>query len=737
MQQFTTKDSKQLSSWSAAVGQYITMRRQQISLAYLDSSTDELTNNQSILKQHENKLFDSLFQSIFLILGQELEAGHTILKLVSNSNEPAPDFDSNELYEWQYDFLNKLLNPLQFLYDTHLNLKAKPNISLDNNQGDGITDKANTLKQFVEYCLSVKSINGLEVNNLDANGRKLINERLQLVFAMSEFFKHQKINLTNFVSILSKHALFSQSHSNSIDNHKNTPMAYQFINDEDGTNSNNTLVIWLARNWYAEQSISQNIKRINEHTPQALAIKQYLSSTLNEGQQKAIFTANNNAFSIITGGPGTGKTYTVAQLVIALHQAQIEFNKQSNDENSSALFKPLSLALAAPTGKAAQRMQESIQNSIDALGVEINLQEAKTIHRLLGIGITATPKYHKNNPLGFDIIIVDEASMLGVEIANHLLSAVKNGARLILLGDANQLAAVDAGAVLSDLCQLPALANYQQNLTVSRRFDDASGVGKLAALINTKTEVSHDDVINFNKTKLNKLNELLSANESLAFYEKDKCDVETIQILEDAYNNYFVQTKEMLDTPYKTGDNNNCMQAANMLLKAFNQFRVLTAGHQGSFGDIEINEILAVKHKSILKLPMSASQWYHGRPIMITANDYHQGLYNGDIGLCVQTDKGLMLYFEHKTALIPVDTINEAQLSTAYAMTIHKSQGSEFDHVAVLLDKAAKNLLSCELIYTAVTRAKQKVSIFSSQSALYDAIFTPTVRQTGLNLHFS
>ena len=207
-----------------------------------------------------------------------------------------------------------------------------------------------------------------------------------------------------------------------------------------------------------------------------------MPENLNDQQIAAINVANNNAFSIITGGPGTGKTYTVAQLVIALQQA----TESRGDESKHIRFSTdsASLALAAPTGKAAQRMQESLQAALDDANVELQLQEAKTIHRLLGIGRTGRPRYDTNNPLGEDIIIVDEASMLGVELANYLVSAVKPGARLILLGDANQLAAVDAGAVLADLCRIPLLQPIHAELTESRRFSAESGIGKLATQIN-------------------------------------------------------------------------------------------------------------------------------------------------------------------------------------------------------------------------------------------------------------
>ena len=233
--------------------------------------------------------------------------------------------------------------------------------------------------------------------------------------------------------------------------------------------------VYLAKN--INNILNQKVTPLQIATP----------DNLHERQIKAIHVANNNAFSIITGGPGTGKTYTVAQLVIALEQATNNSESEVRGDGSTNIrfsTDSASLALAAPTGKAAQRMQESLQAALDAAGIDLQLQEAKTIHRLLGIGRTGRPRYDAKNPLGEDIIIVDEASMLGVELANYLVSAIKSGARLILLGDANQLAAVDAGAVLADLCRIPLLQSIHVELTESRRFGTDSGIGKLARLIN-------------------------------------------------------------------------------------------------------------------------------------------------------------------------------------------------------------------------------------------------------------
>ena len=176
-------------------------------------------------------------------------------------------------------------------------------------------------------------------------------------------------------------------------------------------------------------------------------------------------------------------------------------------------------------------------------------------------------------------------------------------------------------------------------------------------------------------------------------------------------------------------------------MSEFNRFRILTAGHNGEWGDHNINDYLTRWHMTQLKLPLGKSPWFHGRPVMVLQNNYELGLFNGDIGICLQTQqKGegsrLEVFFENKTQGIAVNLLNDELIATAYAMTIHKSQGSEFDHIAITFDNSNSRLLSKELIYTAVTRAKQKVSIYSTKRALQKAVQTPTQRYTGLALQF-
>ena len=484
--------------------------------------------------------------------------------------------------------------------------------------------------------------------------------------------------------------------------------------------------------------MAKNINNILNQKVKPLPIT--IPESLHENQIKAINVANNNAFSIITGGPGTGKTYTVAQLVIALQQATESGGEGS--ENIRFSTDSASLALAAPTGKAAQRMQESLQAALDTAGINLQLQEAKTIHRLLGIGRTGRPRYNADNPLGEDIIIVDEASMLGVELANYLVSAVKPGARLILLGDANQLAAVDAGAVLADLCCIPLLQSIHAELTESRRFGADSGIGKLAIQINRA------------ETNLQTIWQLLRQDDALSFQYVNTLQVDSVpsnQIknslsneknilkISQIYQPYIEIVKNLLRNPIEKSMPESIKNTIASLMEIFSEFRILTAGHNGEWGDHYINNYLTQWHLTELKLPLGQNAWFHGRPIMILQNNYELGLFNGDIGFCLQTSderNQLEVFFENKTQGIAVNLLNEEVVATAYAMTIHKSQGSEFDHVAITFDDSHARLLSKELIYTAVTRAKKQVTIYSTKHAFEKAVQTPTERHTGLSLQF-
>lgn len=468
--------------------------------------------------------------------------------------------------------------------------------------------------------------------------------------------------------------------------------------------------VWFARSYLAESGLVRDVARLL--SAQQTPIHYTPIDGLNQTQKEAIVLALAESFVLITGGPGTGKTFTVGQLVIQLLQNNPDFQ----------------LALVAPTGKAAQRMQESLQNAIGQANIQ--LPDAMTIHRLLGMGIDGVPQYHKDNQLPFDMIVVDEASMLGVELAQKLICAVATGTRLIVLGDANQLSAVEAGAVLGDLCRVPSLEKFHKKLVESRRFDGGSAVGQLAKLVQ-------------NNMPIKSILHLLQDSEQLDFIDVGRQDKMAIyEALSVPFLAFFERCKHLnlgkLSTSQKT-------QALGELFATLSHYRILTASHQGVFGDVVINEMLAKRHFAYQNpnrpIPAHMYEWYHGRVVMVIKNSYELGLFNGDIGVCLNeyqnNQRQSLVYFEGKEAGIPVAMLPEMMVTTAYAMTIHKSQGSEFDHVAVCFDDSNAKLLGRELIYTGITRAKTSVSIFATPSALERAVLQETVRQTGLSFLFS
>ncbi|WP_352257721.1 exodeoxyribonuclease V subunit alpha [Psychrobacter sp. TB55-MNA-CIBAN-0194] len=713
-------------SWASNLSDYILLRRQQTHVAY--DAVDAKTNDES--KRINKSGNNDLFTALFVILAAHLEEGHTVLTIeVAEHDTPLQGQINGELvalYAWQQNLLEILATPILALIDTQID--TQPN-------DDATTETSLFVLLNTLFGQRAQLWAQLALSNHE---KEMLVKRFDAIATLYQRLKNS--DSVAFVQSIHENTLFANVDANTDSNNKNSlsknkPIIYQIQKIE----TKISLTFWLHRAWQAEFNLAKNINNILNQQVSPLQIA--IPENLHENQVKAINVANNNAFSIITGGPGTGKTYTVAQLVIALQQA----TESGRDGAEHIRFSTdsASLALAAPTGKAAQRMQESLQAALDAANVELQLQEAKTIHRLLGIGRTGRPRYNADNPLGEDIIIVDEASMLGVELANYLVSAVKPGARLILLGDANQLAAVDAGAVLADLCRIPLLQAIHAELTESRRFSADSGIGKLATQIN-KVEVDtqaiwqllrQDDALKFQYVNTLQA-EFILDNQIKNSLSKE----EIISKISQNYHPYVNKIQNLLGSPIEKSMPESVKNTVSLLMETFNKFRVLSAGHNGEWGDHYINNYLTQWHLAELKLPLGQNTWFHGRPVMVLQNNYELGLFNGDIGFCLQTSDDrsrLEVFFENKTQGIAVNLLNEEVIATAYAMTIHKSQGSEFDHVAITFDNSHARLLSKELIYTAVTRAKQQVTIYSTKQAFERAVKTPTERHTGLALQFS
>ncbi|GLX80453.1 RecBCD enzyme subunit RecD [Thalassotalea insulae] len=447
-------------------------------------------------------------------------------------------------------------------------------------------------------------------------------------------------------------------------------------------------------------------------------------------QKVAVANALNKTFSVIAGGPGTGKTYTVTKLLAALV--------------SLSQAKALKMALVAPTGKAAQRLSESIVQAVagfsDLLPADI-LQaiptNSQTIHRLLGV-IPHSPNFifNQDNKLDLDVLLVDEVSMVDLPLMARLLSALPSRCRVILLGDAQQLPSVAAGSVLADLTPIKQTqysaenqgylsrvtqiqhigrasknsVDYLTYLTKSRRFDGQGGIGLLAnAVINGESEQSWQLL---QQAKAHQVPQL-------AWYDNSRL--------------WLTQLVKQYYLP---------LQQASSIEQAFDwlsQFRILAATRSGETGVENLNaqvETILQQLSPALQTNTHAAQTglYHAKPIMILENDYALGLYNGDIGLIWRNNAGhLMAMFEQSADNIQAVLPSRLpQFETVYAMTIHKTQGSEFGHVAIVLPKDPDNqLLSRELLYTGITRAKQQLTIDSHKAVWYQGVERQVIRYSG------
>ena len=462
------------------------------------------------------------------------------------------------------------------------------------------------------------------------------------------------------------------------------------------------------------------------------------SSGDTDWQKVACALVLRGRLTIVTGGPGTGKTYTAARLLVllqALHPGP----------------QPLRVALAAPTGKAAARLRQSIQKALQGLREQVgasvaigawadHLDSARTLHSLLGTQPgTRRFRHDAANPLEVDVLFVDEASMVHLEMMAQLLEALPAGARVILLGDKDQLASVEAGAVMGDLCQGaaeggdaggyrpdtaewirqitgqavppsslgpgPTLAQQTVVLRKSHRFDGP--IGQLALAINRGDASAAIEML---RSRQDGPVAMLVASTAGAVVPV------AVQGRAGAPGGYRVYLELLHQRP---ADASAFAAWAKTLLRRFDSFRVLSAVREGPWGVAGLN-VAIERALSDACLLSRRGEWYEGRPVIVTRNDAALGVFNGDVGVVLRSpnaDAALRCYFLDGNDLRSVSVGRLADVETAFAMTVHKSQGSEFEHVLLVLPDEDVPVLTRELVYTGITRASRAFTLLCKQPA--------------------
>ena len=470
--------------------------------------------------------------------------------------------------------------------------------------------------------------------------------------------------------------------------------------------------LYLARFWTAEQAVAAGLRRLAEAAgPEPAGLDAALdrwfpAATPDDRQRAAARTALCRRLCVVSGGPGTGKTHTVAAIVALLTELGIVL--------------PNRIALAAPTGKAAARLQEAVRARFreragtggDALAVAEYAAEATTIHRLL-------LRRHDRERLPVDALILDEGSMVDLGLMARVMDALPDGARLVVLGDASQLASVQPGSVFADLCQAGAtarspLARCVVTLTRNFRFDEAGGIGRLAEAV---VRGAAADAIAALTDPSDAMTELRPLADARAF---ERLATE----FTDAHFAPLLRTVQDMRAPAADG--------AGLL----SRFRVLCAHRTGPFGAERFNR--SVERRLRARGPAPAhDEFYPSRPILVTRNDRRTGLSNGDTGVVLRTAAGrLQAWFpELRDADGRPRLIAPARLprhESFYAMTVHRAQGSEYEEVAIVPGPADSRVVTRELLYTAVTRARRRVVVYADATGVTAAVENPSARSSGL-----
>ena len=507
--------------------------------------------------------------------------------------------------------------------------------------------------------------------------------------------------------------------------------------------------LYLRRYWRDETQVARAVRERAEatHPVDAPLVRAWLDKLFvaapgagqPDWQKLACAVALRGAVAIITGGPGTGKTYTVARLLALLFATAPDAARQR-------------VALAAPTGKAAARLKQSIDKALgelaDRVGAELPLREltarmgaARTLHSLLGARPdTRAFAHHRGNPLDVDVLIVDEASMVHLEMMASLLDALPPGATLILLGDKDQLASVEAGAVLGDLCHDAQAGNYDADTIAYVRAASGEAIpaeyaGEGGALAQQTVMLRHSRRFG---GPIGQLALAVNAGDRARAEEVLRASLDGVRWIEHAQPSQLLQLAHAGYAPYLEllkGGAASDDDWVRQVLQSFETFRILCAVRDGEWGVSGLNEAIE-KRLEAGGLLRRGAEWYVGRPVMVTRNDYSTGVFNGDIGVTLPDPArpgAQRVYFLEGDKVRSVLATRLRNVETAFAMTVHKSQGSEFRHTVLALPREVNAILTRELVYTGITRASREFTLVTpSGEVLREAIASRTHRTSGL-----
>lgn len=495
-------------------------------------------------------------------------------------------------------------------------------------------------------------------------------------------------------------------------------------------------LLYLDRYWREERLVAVELESRAARPASALdrarlvqALDRYFGGEAPDHQRLAVAAAATGWVTVVAGGPGTGKTTTVARLLAVL---------------DAALESPPRVALAAPTGKAAARLQEAVGDELAALrarGHPVPASPgASTLHRLLGWRPDSHSRFrhHAGNHLPYDVVVVDETSMVSLTLMSRLLEAVRPDARLVLVGDPDQLASVEAGAVLGDL------VHRMERPTADARealLDDLVP-GDMEPPDEARTEL-RNDVVRLRRVyryrgAIAALAEAVRRGDPDAVMAVLREDDPAVQLVEpvaveartpvglESLRRDVVDAGRRMVTAAREGDDREA-------LAALERHRLLCAHRHGPYGvarwAADVERWLAATIDGYA----TDGEWYIGRPLIVTANDYELGLYNGDTGVVVDhPGTGPVAVFARGPEVVEVAPSRLGAVQTVHALTVHRAQGSQFARVTVLLPPPDSHLLTRELLYTAVTRARELVRVVGSEASVRAAVVRPVVRASGL-----